>query len=98
MIICRKEEIITETLLQKVKYYFRDHQCNFTIDGEQIAYRMCNSYWRSQELLQKHEVESFILGMISQIAEREDHIMVEDLRGTQRYLILFPVFVLNFSM
>ena len=42
---------------------------------------MCNSYWRSQELLQKHEVESFILGMISQIAEREDHIMVEDLRG-----------------
>ena len=42
---------------------------------------MCNSYWRSQELLQKHQVEAFTLGMISQIAEREDHILVEDLRG-----------------
>ena len=69
---------------------FRDAKCNFTIDNEEYeAYRMCNTYWRSQELLQKHQVESFILGMVSQIAEREDHILVEDLRGN--YKICFEL-------
>ncbi len=42
-----------------------------------------------QELLEKHGIEPFIMGMTSQIAEREDHILVEDVRGMLREWSLF---------
>ncbi len=56
---------------------------------------MCNSYWRSQELLQEHGVEAFIQGMASQVAEREDHILVEDLRGEDSGLKTQPALMVH---
>ncbi|XP_058150089.1 dual oxidase 1 [Dasypus novemcinctus] len=46
------------------------------------ALRVCNSYWnREHPSLQRAEdVDALLLGMASQIAEREDHVVVEDLR------------------
>uniref|UniRef100_A0A8C3RBI4 NAD(P)H oxidase (H2O2-forming) n=1 Tax=Cyanoderma ruficeps TaxID=181631 RepID=A0A8C3RBI4_9PASS len=46
------------------------------------AMRLCNSYWsrESPGLQQAEDVDNLLLGMSSQIAEREDNIMVEDLQ------------------
>nr|XP_018866609.2 dual oxidase 1 isoform X2 [Gorilla gorilla gorilla] len=46
------------------------------------ALRVCNSYWsREHPSLQSAEdVDALLLGMASQIAEREDHVLVEDVR------------------
>ncbi|KAB0406806.1 hypothetical protein E2I00_011341 [Balaenoptera physalus] len=48
------------------------------------ALRVCNSYWsREHPNLQRAEdVDSLLLGMASQIAEREDHVVVEDFSRT----------------
>ncbi|KAF2359172.1 hypothetical protein FHG87_010072 [Trinorchestia longiramus] len=45
--------------------------------------RTCNSFWRSPELFMKDpsNFEKFLLGMSSQSSEKEDNIIVEDLRG-----------------
>nr|XP_033776119.1 dual oxidase 1-like [Geotrypetes seraphini] len=67
--------------------YMRDKKCNFrdviNNDGSfSPALRVCNSYWsRENPNLQKAvDIDDLLLGMASQIAEREDHIVVEDLR------------------
>ncbi|NXP53088.1 DUOX2 oxidase, partial [Heliornis fulica] len=66
--------------------YKRDPQCQFlevpSPGGPFPAVRLCNSYWsresaRSQEA---KDVDNLLLGMSSQIAEREDNIVVEDLQ------------------
>ncbi|XP_006883258.1 PREDICTED: dual oxidase 1 [Elephantulus edwardii] len=67
--------------------YMRNASCHFqkvlnqdsSISG---AFRVCNSYWnREHPNLQSAEnVDALLLGMASQIAEREDHVVVEDLR------------------
>ncbi|EPQ14735.1 Dual oxidase 1 [Myotis brandtii] len=46
------------------------------------ALRVCNSYWsREHPNLQRAEdVDALLLGMASQIAEQEDHVVVEDVR------------------
>ena len=41
----------------------------------------------SQEIIERYGLEQLLLGMTSQLSEREDHIIVDDLRGilfTQR--------------
>ncbi|KAK6179799.1 hypothetical protein SNE40_012075 [Patella caerulea] len=45
--------------------------------------RVCTSYWNSQEPLDTPQpgVDGVVLGMISTLSEKEDHIIVEDLRG-----------------
>uniref|UniRef100_A0A6A7G5H1 NAD(P)H oxidase (H2O2-forming) n=2 Tax=Hirondellea gigas TaxID=1518452 RepID=A0A6A7G5H1_9CRUS len=45
--------------------------------------RTCNSYWRSPELFKDDpdNIERFLMGLSSQSTEREDNIIVEDLRG-----------------
>ncbi|NXX37946.1 DUOX2 oxidase, partial [Tricholaema leucomelas] len=50
-------------------------------NGSFPAMRLCNSYW-SRELQQADgmEVDNLLLGMSSQIAEREDNVVVEDLQ------------------
>ncbi|XP_056355441.1 dual oxidase 2-like [Oenanthe melanoleuca] len=66
--------------------YRRDTQCQFqnvsVSSGSFPAVRLCNSYWsRESPGLQKGEdVDNLLLGMSSQIAEREDNIVVEDLQ------------------
>ncbi|NWU46707.1 DUOX2 oxidase, partial [Dromas ardeola] len=68
--------------------YKRDTQCQFQEvpgpGGSFPAVRLCNSYWsRESTGLQQAEpvdVDDLLLGMSSQIAEREDNIVVEDLQ------------------
>ncbi|XP_067871575.1 dual oxidase 2 [Heterodontus francisci] len=67
--------------------YMRNRTCTFrnfnTINNkESPALRVCNNFWRRQKLnLQTGlDVEELIFGMASQIAEKEDNIIVEDLR------------------
>ncbi|XP_071952320.1 dual oxidase 1-like [Antedon mediterranea] len=43
--------------------------------------RTCNSYWNPQVPILEHDIEPILLGMASQITEREDNIITEDLRG-----------------
>ncbi|XP_054024899.1 dual oxidase 2 [Dryobates pubescens] len=74
--------------------YKRTPKCQFQrVPGPNSSFpamRLCNSYW-SRELPQADavEVDNLLLGMSSQIAEREDHIVVEDLQdfwyGPLRY-------------
>ncbi|XP_042543944.1 dual oxidase 1 [Dipodomys spectabilis] len=67
--------------------YMRNASCHFQRivnrnSSFSRALRVCNSYWsREHPSLQRAEdVDSLLLGMASQIAEREDHVMVEDVR------------------
>ncbi|GAB0193891.1 dual oxidase 2-like [Grus japonensis] len=68
--------------------YKRDPKCRFQNvsgpGGPFPAVRLCNSYWsRESTGLQQAEdvdVDNLLLGMSSQIAEREDNIVVEDLQ------------------
>ncbi|KFO80860.1 Dual oxidase 2 [Cuculus canorus] len=66
--------------------YKRDSKCQFqevsSPKGSFPAMRLCNSYW-SREVRggeQAEDVNNLLLGMSSQIAEREDNIVVEDLQ------------------
>uniref|UniRef100_M3ZWF9 NAD(P)H oxidase (H2O2-forming) n=1 Tax=Xiphophorus maculatus TaxID=8083 RepID=M3ZWF9_XIPMA len=67
--------------------YMRNKTCHFrkitNIDGSKSpAMRLCNSFWKRQSANMKtsHDVDELLMGMASQIAEKEDHIVVEDLR------------------
>lgn len=67
--------------------YMRNRTCNFrevvNIDGSlSPALRLCNSFWTRQSvnLQSSQDVDDLVMGMASQIAEREDNIVVEDLR------------------
>uniref|UniRef100_A0A671VYG6 NAD(P)H oxidase (H2O2-forming) n=1 Tax=Sparus aurata TaxID=8175 RepID=A0A671VYG6_SPAAU len=67
--------------------YMRNRTCHFreivNIDGSlSPAMRLCNNFWKRQSLNVKtgQDVDDLIMGMASQIAEREDNIVVEDLR------------------
>ncbi|PNI75088.1 DUOX1 isoform 4 [Pan troglodytes] len=69
--------------------YMRNASCHFQgvinrNSSVSRALRVCNSYWsREHPSLQSAEdVDALLLGMASQIAEREDHVLVEDVRGT----------------
>ncbi|XP_043411451.1 dual oxidase 1 isoform X1 [Prionailurus bengalensis] len=65
--------------------YMRNASCHFqeVINRNSSisrALRVCNSYWsREHPNLQRAEdVDALLLGMASQIAEQEDHVVVED--------------------
>uniref|UniRef100_U3DM51 NAD(P)H oxidase (H2O2-forming) n=1 Tax=Callithrix jacchus TaxID=9483 RepID=U3DM51_CALJA len=67
--------------------YMRNASCHFQgvinrNSSVSRALRVCNSYWsREHPSLQSAEdVDALLLGMTSQIAEREDHVVVEDVR------------------
>ncbi|XP_072480342.1 dual oxidase 2 [Notamacropus eugenii] len=66
--------------------YMRNTSCHFqdVINGGQnsSALRVCNSYWSRENpnLLSAEAVNELLLGMASQISEREDRIVVQDLR------------------
>ncbi|XP_069723286.1 dual oxidase 2 isoform X3 [Phaenicophaeus curvirostris] len=66
--------------------YKRDSKCQFhevsSPEGSFPAVRLCNSYWSRESNRQAEDVDvdSLLLGMSSQIAEREDNIVVEDLQ------------------
>ncbi|KAF1386846.1 hypothetical protein PFLUV_G00099100 [Perca fluviatilis] len=67
--------------------YMRNRTCHFqktvNIDGSlSPAMRLCNSFWKRQSdsVKSSHDVDNLLMGMASQIAEREDNIVVDDLR------------------
>ncbi|XP_013876952.1 dual oxidase 1 [Austrofundulus limnaeus] len=67
--------------------YMRNQTCHFrkivNIDGSiSPAMRLCHSFWKRQRLNVKtgQDVDDLLMGMASQVAEREDSIVVEDLR------------------
>lgn len=67
--------------------YMRNRTCHFreivNIDGSSSpAVRLCNSFWKRQRLNVKtsQDVDDLLMGMASQIAEKEDNVVVEDLR------------------
>ncbi|NXG41576.1 DUOX2 oxidase, partial [Psilopogon haemacephalus] len=71
--------------------YKRTPTCQFQSvpgpSGSFPAMRLCNSYWSREA--DEMEVDNLLLGMSSQIAEREDSVVVEDLQdywyGSLRY-------------
>ncbi|XP_077997407.1 dual oxidase 1-like [Glandiceps talaboti] len=67
--------------------YRRNAQCEFrntsmaTGSAGHHGLRTCNTYWNPQEAVEETDIDEILLGMASQIAEREDNIITEDLRG-----------------
>ena len=43
--------------------------------------RTCNSYWNPQDAVEETDIEPLLMGMASQITEREDATVTEDLLG-----------------
>uniref|UniRef100_A0A8C7LSF3 NAD(P)H oxidase (H2O2-forming) n=1 Tax=Oncorhynchus mykiss TaxID=8022 RepID=A0A8C7LSF3_ONCMY len=67
--------------------FMRNRTCHFqkvvNVDGSASpALRLCNSFWNRQNpnLKSGQDIDRLIMGMTSQIAEREDNVIVEDLR------------------
>ncbi|XP_067829735.1 dual oxidase 2-like [Heptranchias perlo] len=66
--------------------YMRNQKCAFrsvTVNGSEApALRVCNNFWSRQKpnVNGSETIDELILGMASQIAEREDNIVVSDLR------------------
>uniref|UniRef100_A0A0M3KH77 Dual oxidase (inferred by orthology to a D. melanogaster protein) n=1 Tax=Anisakis simplex TaxID=6269 RepID=A0A0M3KH77_ANISI len=55
--------------------------CEFRTEiGGYPALRLCQNWWNAQDIVQEYSVDEIVLGMASQISEREDSIVVEDLR------------------
>lgn len=46
-----------------------------------VAVRTCNSYWNPQDAVEETDIGPLLMGMATQITEREDNIITEDLRG-----------------
>ncbi|KAK2164701.1 hypothetical protein LSH36_60g05053 [Paralvinella palmiformis] len=67
--------------------YRRNNDCIYrkttkrTHFEDKVAIRTCNSFWNPQEAVYEYDIDEFIMGMASQIAEREDNIITPDLRG-----------------
>ncbi|XP_018563303.1 dual oxidase [Anoplophora glabripennis] len=61
--------------------YRRDAQCNYkkTAMGY-LALRLCSTWWDSNDVLTNNSVEELIMGMTSQLAEREDSVLCSDVR------------------
>uniref|UniRef100_A0AAQ4PB93 Dual oxidase n=1 Tax=Gasterosteus aculeatus aculeatus TaxID=481459 RepID=A0AAQ4PB93_GASAC len=69
--------------------YMRNKTCHFrklvNTDGSSSpAMRLCNSFWKRQvncdQTSALKDIDDLLMGMASQIAEREDNVVVEDLR------------------
>lgn len=76
--------------------YLRDYGrkgCSYELKGwSQKAIRTCNAYWRPQEAILANysetevmDIDRVLMGMALQLCEREDHTIVEDLRGIQNF-------------
>ncbi|XP_066998293.1 dual oxidase [Anabrus simplex] len=61
--------------------YRRDKKCSFrkTAMGYS-ALRLCSTWWDSNDVLADSSVEELLMGMASQIAEREDTVLCSDVR------------------
>jgi len=61
--------------------YLRDDKCNFlnTPSGYK-GIRLCSTWWNAEEVVSKVGIEQLLMGAASQIAEREDSVLCNDVR------------------
>ncbi|PSN41143.1 hypothetical protein C0J52_05201 [Blattella germanica] len=64
------------------------HKSNISNELKHGTIRTCNSFWRPQEFIQANisnssiiDIDRILMGMAFQLCEKEDHEVVEDLRG-----------------
>ena len=63
----------------------RDGQCNFKNTPAGTPAIRLGSVWRdAAEILSNNSIEQFILGLASQLAEREDSLLCSDVRNNER--------------
>ncbi|XP_014216768.1 dual oxidase-like [Copidosoma floridanum] len=63
--------------------YRRDEHCNFrTTKTGQPAIRLCTTWWDSNEILINNTLEELVMGLTSQVAEREDSLLTSDIRDS----------------
>lgn len=61
--------------------YMRDANCNFKKTKRGFSgLRLCASWWNSDEILDQIEMEELLMGLSSQLAEKEDAILCSDVR------------------
>ncbi|GLH03578.1 Dual oxidase [Gryllus bimaculatus] len=61
--------------------YRRNNQCQFRdTDKGFRAIRLCSTWWDSNDVLANSSVDELLMGMASQIAEREDTVLCSDVR------------------
>ncbi|XP_014669046.1 PREDICTED: dual oxidase-like [Priapulus caudatus] len=58
-------------------FYLRDSMCRFRPN----PIRLCNTYFDASAAIKMYGIEEVLMGMASQIAEKEDTILIDDLRG-----------------
>lgn len=61
--------------------YLRDHHCRFldTPSGFK-GVRLCSTWWNAEEVVSQVGIEQLLMGASSQIAEREDYVLCNDVR------------------
>ncbi|XP_063956076.1 dual oxidase 2-like isoform X4 [Lytechinus pictus] len=59
---------------------FKSGQDEFEQAQGNHGVRTCNSFWNPQISVREYDIEEFLLGMASQVTEREDNIITEDLQ------------------
>lgn len=76
--------------------YRRDAKCNFKLPNslsstskQPSAIRLCSTWWDAQATIKDFGLEELIMGLASQIAEREDSVLCSDVRG--KIHLLFPL-------
>ena len=61
--------------------YRRDGQCNFrTTSMGYPAMRLCSTWWDSNDVLSITSIEEIIMGLASQLSEKEDPVLCKDIR------------------
>ena len=62
--------------------YRRDAECNFKrTNAGYHGVRLCATWWSAEDILTQVGVEELLMGLASQIAEREDSVPCSDVRG-----------------
>lgn len=62
--------------------YRRDRTCNFKKSPTGgLALRLCSVWWDSQDQIDAGSIEEILMGLSSQIAEREDIVLCSDVRN-----------------
>ncbi|KAL7042509.1 hypothetical protein ACKWTF_001170 [Chironomus riparius] len=59
----------------------RDGKCNYKLSRMgSTAIRLCSTWWDSSDIFEDSSIEEFLMGMASQLAEREDPFLCSDVR------------------
>lgn len=91
------EQILIHFFSFNLGVYLRDYGrngCGIHIPNwNRTAVRTCNSFWRPQDAIKTNyttsefvDIDRLLMGMAFQACEREDNIIVEDLRGNKVFV------------